>query len=375
MARLVFLTAEYGAGHTSAARALLRAVQQLYPSWEGRLINFVHEINPWFDRFSQRFYLSLICRAPSWYGWLYHLTDAPCEKRYLWDRWGSKTLARLCRRFNPQMLVATFPTPGRIAGEMRLRGELSIPVVMVITDHTAHSEWAHPGVDLYLVADEQVAERLEQRGVQRHRIAVTGIPIDPAFTSLPSRQQAKRFFGLPLELPVVLLSGGGYSRTAFLERLCEELVHPPFPLQAVVVAGKDEEWRSKLQKRYGNLSHFLLLGFEERMDWLMRAVDCLVGKAGALTLAEAAAAELPVIVYRALPGQEEANLRYYCQAGSAWQLPSSSALRSFLCQLFHDGKSEAMRAAARRVARPEAALLGAELLARQLQSSCRVCVG
>lgn len=368
MARVLFLTAEYGAGHLRAAEALQKALGQIRPSWQSMVLNFVREVSPWFDRFSQRFYLAFIRKVPSWYGWLYHLTDTGQERRYPWDRWGSKALLRICRMLQPQVVVATFPTPGRVAGEMRLCGELEVPVVMVITDHTAHAEWVHPGVDLYLVADEKVAGLLERRGVGRQRIAVTGIPIDPSFGTLPSYLQARRLCGLPKDVPVVLISGGGYGRTAFLEEICSLLARPPFPLLAVVVAGKDEEWRGKLERRFGHLSHFRILGFVENMALFMRAADCLVGKAGALTLAEAAAAGLPVIVYRALPGQEEANLAYYLEAGSAVHLTSPVLFLSLLEEVLWGRKGRAMRKAAWQVARPEAALVGAKLIAEQAES-------
>ena len=53
-----------------------------------------------------------------------------------------------------------------------------------------------------------------------------------------------------------------------------------------------------------------ILGYSDEIPSLMRAADLLVTKAGPGTIAEASAAELPVIVYDFVPGQERGNLDY-----------------------------------------------------------------
>ncbi|MGH7756106.1 MAG: glycosyltransferase, partial [Vulcanimicrobiaceae bacterium] len=53
-----------------------------------------------------------------------------------------------------------------------------------------------------------------------------------------------------------------------------------------------------------------ILGYSEEIPMLMRAADLLVTKAGPGTIAEASVAELPVIVYDFVPGQERGNLDY-----------------------------------------------------------------
>jgi 1,2-diacylglycerol 3-beta-galactosyltransferase len=51
-----------------------------------------------------------------------------------------------------------------------------------------------------------------------------------------------------------------------------------------------------------------VLGFRNDVPELMRAADLLVTKAGPGTLAEASVAEVPVVVYDYVPGQERGNL-------------------------------------------------------------------
>jgi 1,2-diacylglycerol 3-beta-galactosyltransferase len=53
-----------------------------------------------------------------------------------------------------------------------------------------------------------------------------------------------------------------------------------------------------------------VLGYCDNVPELMRASDLLVTKAGPGTIAEASIAEVPVVVYDFIPGQERGNLDY-----------------------------------------------------------------
>jgi 1,2-diacylglycerol 3-beta-galactosyltransferase len=53
-----------------------------------------------------------------------------------------------------------------------------------------------------------------------------------------------------------------------------------------------------------------VLGFTNKVAEYFRAVDLLVTKAGPGTLAEANAAQLPVVVYDYVPGQERGNVDF-----------------------------------------------------------------
>ena len=53
-----------------------------------------------------------------------------------------------------------------------------------------------------------------------------------------------------------------------------------------------------------------VLGFRNNVPELMRAADLLVTKAGPGAIAEASIAEVPVVVYDFIPGQERGNLDY-----------------------------------------------------------------
>jgi 1,2-diacylglycerol 3-beta-galactosyltransferase len=72
-----------------------------------------------------------------------------------------------------------------------------------------------------------------------------------------------------------------------------------------------------------------VLGYCENVPELMRAADLLVTKAGPGTIAEASLAEVPVVVYDFIPGQEYGNLKYVENNGiGVVALTTSDVVRS-----------------------------------------------
>lgn len=354
-----------------AARAVKEALAIKRSYWDVEIYNFVRLASTWLDGLSREFYLSVVRHFPSCYGWFYRVTDTVRpNRRYILDWFGRVAIERLMQDYAPQVLVATFPTPGRVAADLKLRRRLATPVVMVVTDHTVHAEWIHPGVDLYVVADEEVQENLLERRVRPEQVVVAGVPIRLAFASLPDRLETRKRLGFSQQEPVVLVTGGGHGGVAALEEICRIFAGASLRVKVVVVTGNDRALYARLSARYGTKTEFRVLGYAANIAELMRAADLLVGKAGALTLAEAAAAELPVIIYRPLPGQEEANARYYERRGMAIRARTAADLVKLAGQILTDegGAGTRLRTAARSVARPQAALVAAAAIGRLVET-------
>ena len=94
----------------------------------------------------------------------------------------------------------------------------------------------------------------------------------------------------------------------------------------------------------------------------MAAADLVITKAGGMTLAEAMAAEAPLLLYGSLPGQERRNERFASRAGIALVARDRRQLVRLLERAFAepellDGLRDRMRA----YRRPDAARAIAEL--------------
>jgi len=107
----------------------------------------------------------------------------------------------------------------------------------------------------------------------------------------------------------------------------------------------------------------LILGFTKEVPSFMGAASCLVSKAGGLTMSEALAMELPVVIYRPLPCQEESNRAFLVAAGAALAAQNISELSECLRRVLKDAHLRTeMKQAASRLKKPAAARAVARLL-------------
>jgi processive 1,2-diacylglycerol beta-glucosyltransferase len=139
----------------------------------------------------------------------------------------------------------------------------------------------------------------------------------------------------------------------------------------VVVAGRDERLRARLTRLAAG-SPVRVAGYVEDVRTLLAAADLLVTKAGGMTLAEATATGVPLLLYGSLPGQEIGNERFASRAGIALVARSRGELRRLLDRALGDPDTmERMQGSLRRLRRPEAAAHIVDLVLDQIATRRR----
>ena len=69
-----------------------------------------------------------------------------------------------------------------------------------------------------------------------------------------------------------------------------------------------------------------ILGYTNNMDDLMKLSNVMVTKPGGITLSEALAVQVPLILYRSVPGQERENALFFEQKGACINVDSPDSL-------------------------------------------------
>jgi len=198
---------------------------------------------------------------------------------------------------------------------------------------------------------------------------VTGTPIRDLEGGDPAAARVR--MGLPADVPVLLVFGGSQSVRRLNEAIAEAIGDLVERCTVVHITGASaideaEVLRATLpaerQERYRPFA-FL----HDDMDAALIAADLLVGRAGSSTLAEAAAAGLPMIVvpYPHAAAHQKANAAEMVEAGAAQLVDDEDLDGDTLreaCELLFDDRLSAMSAAAHRVARPGSAQAAAQLL-------------
>jgi processive 1,2-diacylglycerol beta-glucosyltransferase len=316
--RVLVLTASYGSGHNAAAQSLAAAFVSAGASVTV-VDHFRELVHPAFDRMSRGLYALVLRRAPALWGAAYGIGDRLASD----SRWalgvpclGARRLMAVLDRLAPDAVVTVHATPAVALSALAREGRRIPPHTTVVTDFVAHSQWIAPRVDRYCVAAEEVKHEFVARGIAPERVIVTGVPLRPRFEASVDPVSARRALGLSPELPVVLAMAGAQGSFGRLRDVARALMGLAAPVQSVVVTGHDAELAGEIARLTAGRA-IRTFGFVDDIRSLMAAADLLVSKAGGMTLAEAMAAELPLLTYGSLPGQERRNERFASRAGIA----------------------------------------------------------
>ena len=373
--RVLFLTASFGTGHTRAARSVQRALQERLPEAETLVVDPLAAARPMLSRMVSRAYLNVLKVTPWAFRYLYTGAEHPRLAKVGRSEVGrllflamSRQILSLARRFDPDAIVCTHPFPLSVVGSLRRRGRLDKAVVgAIVTDYTAHPFWVTPGIDFYAVGADGLVAELVAAGAAPEQVAVTGIPVDSGFGSAVDREQVLRRLGLESGPLTVLAMGGGLGLGPMLEAV-EALEQAGAGVQIIAVSGRNRRLRKELQYHLLEAKvPMAVLGYTRRVAELMAASDLLVTKPGGLTSAEAMAAELPMCGVAPLPGQEERNLDFLQRSGVLLWADGMADLTRQVRELVADrSRLAAMRQAAAKLARPEAALAVADVLVERV---------
>ncbi|HWC25685.1 MAG TPA: glycosyltransferase [Solirubrobacteraceae bacterium] len=229
------------------------------------------------------------------------------------DRLARRGVERHLREHPPDVAVSTHPLWSQLLGRLRRRGTLPAPAVSAITDLAALSFWAHPGIDLHLIAHpESAAEARAVAGAETRIEAVHGLT-DMRFCDPPDRSAARTELGLPTRGSLVVVSGGR-SGVGDLDGATETALH--YGADRVVVrAGRDERARERMQAAHADDDRVQVWGFTDRMVTLLAAADVLIHSSAGLTVLEALMCDCRVISYGCGHGHVRENNRAYERLG------------------------------------------------------------
>jgi 1,2-diacylglycerol 3-beta-galactosyltransferase len=165
-----------------------------------------------------------------------------------------------------------------------------------------------------LVPTQVVYNLAIQAGLTAEKVKIVGIPVRPELIKGNQEQATiRRSLGWREDLFTVLAIGS--KRVEHLYDALWVLNHSGFPLQLIIAAGGDQDFYQRCQETEWHVETHVY-DFVDEMGTFMRAADCVLGKAGGLTVSESLACGLPLILVDVIPGQETGNADYVI-AGNA----------------------------------------------------------
>lgn len=329
--KVLILSASIGTGHTQAARAIEEYVKTIPEECDVEHLDFLSNDVLSFDNIVKETYIKILDVFPMLYDLMYYSSQGYKKGMVVKTliAWGLKRrMLRVVAEKKPDILVFTHPFPAGAAALLKRQHRLNIPLIGVITDFDVHQLWVYPQIDTYCVPASQLKEQLLRQGIDESKILVTGIPVRQAFSQQhwqwdESHQQNKN----------VLIMGGGLGMGAIKQSLATL-----DKLDAVdsftVVTGYNADLYDELSKMRQDFSHEVeILGYTNQIPKLMQRAALLLTKPGALTCTEATTVQVPIVLYSAIPGQEEANAIYMQNKGCARWVKDQEKLAAVIQEL------------------------------------------
>lgn len=364
--RVLFISAPIGAGHFKAAQAVSQLLR-LHHSCHTELCNVFDFCHPFIGRTILKCYLKILATFPHAYGAMYgwgNQSRLALLGRELVSQLLAQRMLAYIKQFQPAAIVCTHATPAGLVAWLKRKGLITVPAAAIITDFVAHRLWVYPEFEHYFVAHPAMTEYLSQQGINPRSVVVTGIPVSACFSQPGGKEQILAELALSPDRKTILLMGGGAGVMPMAEilTLCAQIDRP---LQIIAVAGNNQLLYQQLSQLQATSRHPVrVFGFVDNVHELMRAADVLISKPGGMSSAEALTMGVPLVIYRPIPGQEEANTRYLLANRVALRADSLPALAKILTTLFtNDNDIVTLRRQAALLGRPYAAKNIADFIA------------
>ncbi len=363
--KVLILSVTAGYGHHATAKAVSEMLAQ--KGAEVETVDIYKYINRVVQQTIDKGYLLTSKRTPELYRVCYGLAENHGQGYFnmsklniinIVNALGSTKFAHVINDFAPDAIVCTHVFAAQLMNEMKKRGKVLAPVVGIVTDYTIHPFWEDvPFVEYIVTASDLLTHLAVKRGISRQRILPIGIPIHPKFNREITREQAAEQLGIDPARPTVLMMGGsmGYSNS---KKLIAQLGTVDLPFQLLAVCGNNQKQYRQLlglqPKMPGNCTLYPY-GFVDNVEVMMSAADCIVTKPGGLTVSEALAKNLPMILVDPIPGHEERNVEFLTNNGISALVTKTFPIDEAIYQLFRNPvRLTTVRETMRAISHPDA---------------------
>jgi 1,2-diacylglycerol 3-beta-galactosyltransferase len=365
---IVFYFSDTGGGHRSAAEAIIEAMQLEYENQvTTEMVDFFKNYAPRpFNRAAEMY--PYMVKAPHLWGASFHATDGRTMARAITTTmWPiARQAARSLVQMHPADLIVTVH-PFANSFALRALGKNRPPFINVVTDMvTTHALWYDNRADLILVPTETARLRAIKYNMPPEKVKVVGLPVADRYCKpVGTKAMVRENLGWTLDKPIVLLVGGGEGMGP-LAKTAQAIDQSGLDVALVIVCGRNQRLKASLDEcAWENPTY--IYGFTRDMPDFMRAADFIVTKAGPGTIAEALNAELPIILYSKLPGQEDGNVTFVQEEGAGvWAPTPQDVVRTLTRWVSRPVERQRVIENCRRAGKPKAARTIARMIGEKL---------
>lgn len=338
---ILILTTHTGGGHLNLAQALKDMLESTY---DVALVDPQPDIVDRYYTVVSRHFLKL-------WDWQFTSTDnvlaASCLHGIV-TLLSRKRLHGIIEHVQPQLIITTHEFLSYAVARAIERSSRRVPLVFQLTDlGRLHMTWfIEKHADAYLAPTREIFSQLVERGLDKHRLYLTGRPVRRQFLEVSPSRRSKILEALKLDPAVfTIFLQGGAKGSAGVDRTIDRILSTGVPMQVILAVGNNKE----MAARYAHTERVRALPFTEVIAPYMAAADVIAGKAGASFIAEAFTLEKPFVVTAFIPGQEAPNLQFIERHNLGWVCLETAAQQELFARIackpeMIAGKMESIRA-------------------------------
>lgn len=294
------------------------------------------------------------------------ISSAPIRGRMPWEMAanaakvsaGVAQARAVLRDFAPQVVLSTggyASFPVALAARSR-----RIPLAVYLPD--LYPGWAVRAI-ARLAQKVTVTAAESLRRMPQGKTLVTGYPVREEFWKA-NRSGGRERLGLDQEEKILFVTGASQGAHSINKAIASDLSGLLELCEVIHLSGHaDEPWLSEIRDGLPDdlrARYHLFAYLHDDTPWAMAAADLAICRSGASVMGELPAVGLPAVLvpYPYAGGHQRINARHLAQNGAAVVLDDDDLdkMLPLVGQLLHDEERlRSMRAAARRLARPDAA--------------------
>lgn len=314
MKKVLIFTASIGGGHNEAASSLEK--EFVNHGFIVKKLDALKEINKGLDALVLGSCKVIVNRFPKLYGNLYDISNKEKPNKVLtnlFSKISKEKIYNIIAEEEPDLIIGTHCFVVSVIGYLKENGLIDIPFVSIVTDYEAHKTYINQYVDAYITGSNHTNQTLEKQGIPKYKTFSYGIPIKAEFLNNPSTNNLG-------ERPFQILLMAGSLGLRGMKKALKNIVNIRGNYHIVVVCGNSKELKMSIEKEYLDLietKKVTLHGFTNDIPNIMQNSDIIITKPGGLTVSEAIAKRLPMIIPYYIPGQEKENLNFLVNQGAA----------------------------------------------------------
>ena len=364
---ILFLFSDTGGGHRSATEAIIEAMDLEFPdTFTYEMVDFFLDYSPPPLNLAGSSYPTM-SRMERFWKMAFETTDDPDLMRMIYAvNWPyiRYYMYRLHSTHPCDAIVSVHPLINIPFLRAKQKKQDPTPYITVVTDLVStHTAWFDNRADVIVVPTQQAKQKAIDYNIDPEKLKIIGLPVADRFCQLAGDRKAlRKKMGWPEDKLVILLVGGGEGMGP-LGEISMQINKAKLDATLVVITGRNKKLKERLENHKWDIPTYIY-GFVKNMPEFMRAADILISKAGPGTISEALIAELLIILYHRIPGQEEGNVSYVINEGAGIWAPEIKdiieALKEFI---YNPEKRKEAVANAKKLARPNASRDIAKLIA------------